>query len=177
MNAKQKLLARRTNYYNRSTFAYPPPLVGARQPDGMQWIEDGAIRQRHRVWADEAAAAAGHRRAIDHTGWYCDQYSDYPADAGTMRGCVTMLSHGRFVAGYRQTAFPWMRGKDESTGTCVDVTRLFTCEYEAAQYADECARIAAERESEYQQAERQRMEQEERDEALDMAHAESDFAD
>lgn len=174
---KARLMARRANYSKRSTFAYPPTLVGARMADGMQWVEDGAIRERHRAWADDVAKAAGHYRAIAHQGWYLDQYDPFPGDSGVARGCVIMLSHGRFIAGYRHTHFPWMRGKDDSTGTCVDVSKLFTCEYEAAQYADECARIAAERESEYQQEERERMEREEREEALDLAHAESDFGD
>lgn len=173
MNTQQKLLARRTNYAKRSTFAYPPTLVGARMDDGMQWIEDGAIRERQRAWADDVAKAAGHYRAIAHNGWYMGEPE--LGDDSTYRGCVLMLSHGRFIAGYRECGTPW-RAEDGS-GTCVDLGRVFTCEYEAAQYADECARVSAEQSREYYADERARIECEEREEALALAHAESDFAD
>lgn len=174
MNTKQRLLARRANKYGKtSTFAYPPALVGARQPDGMQWIEDGAITVRQRAWADDVAKAAGRWRVIDHTGWYMGEPD--MGDNSTYRGCVIMLSHGRFIAGYRECGAPW--GAEDGSGTCIDTGCVFTCEYDAAQWADECARVSAEQSREYYATERERMEREEQEEALDLAHAESDFAD
>lgn len=167
MNTKQRLLSRRSkSRAGKSTFAYPPCHIGARMDDGMQWIEDGCIRERHRVYADEVAAAVGRRRAIDHTGWFLSEFDD----VGTYRGCVIMLSHGRFIAGYRDTS-------GEDCRTCIDVTQTFDDEFDAAQYADECARIAAEHEREWRENERAAFEREERESELALAHAESDFCD
>lgn len=164
---KARILARRKA---RHTTA---PLVGARMDDGMQWIEDGAIRERQRAWADDVAKAAGHYRAIAHNGWYMGEPE--LGDDSTYRGCVIMLSHGRFIAGYRECGRPW--SAEDGSGTCVDLGHVFTCEYEAAQYADECARVSAEQSREYYAAEREREEREERKAELAEAHAESDFAD
>lgn len=141
--------------------------------DTMRWIEDGTFRERHRAWADDVAKAAGRYRTIAHRGWYMGEPD--LGDDSVYRGCVIMLPHGRFIAGYRECGTPW--GAEEDSRTCVDVGHVFTCEYEAAQWADECARVAAERESEYQQAERERMEREEREAELTSAHLESDFED
>lgn len=165
MNTKQRLLSRRSkSRAGKSTFAYPPCHIGARMDDGMQWIEDGCIRERKRLWSDEV------NTRMLHSGWYCDQYSDFPGEGGTYRGCVIMLSHGRFIAGYRDTS-------GEDCGTRIDVTQTFDDEFDAAQYADECARIAAEHEREWRENERAAFEREERESELALAHAESDFCD
>lgn len=167
MTTKERLRARR-RYSAVSRFAFPPLLVGRRAPDGMQWIEDGAIRERSRNWADDIARAVS-PRAIPHTGWYLDRYGPCAADDGKARGYVVGISHGRFLAGYRDT--------ESDCGTCFDTSRVFACEYEAAKWADECARIAAERESEWREQEREREREEERDRELAEAHAESDWHD
>ena len=81
-------------------------------------------------WADEISGAG-----IRHNGWYSDQYQDQ-----TIRGIVAMLPHGRFLAGYAM---------GEHMAAAIDAD-IYSDIVDAARMADECARIAAEREMEYQ---------------------------
>lgn len=96
-------------------------------------------------YADETDGAR-----IDHTGWFCDDYQDCK-----MRGIVGRLPKSRgFIAG-------WTMG--ESMASVWDLSGIYDNEREAAYGADECARIAAENEQEYQrQQEREREEEESR---------------
>lgn len=80
--------------------------------------------------ADEISGAG-----IRHNGWYSDQYQDQ-----TIRGIVAMLPHGRFLAGYAM---------GEHMAAAIDAD-IYSDIVDAARMADECARIAAEREMEYQ---------------------------
>ena len=84
-------------------------------------------------WADEVDGAR-----IDHRGWFCDDECDQ-----TIRGIVAALPHGRYLAG-------WAMG--EQMAASIGAT-VYTDAVEAAQAADEEARIAAEREREYRQKE------------------------
>lgn len=72
--------------------------------------------------------------SIRHTGWWCDDYQDSKAF-----GIVGSLSHGRFMAGYELTM------NDEH----VFFAELFTDASEAAQMADEHARVIADQEMEH----------------------------
>jgi len=86
------------------------------------------------------------------TEWYCDEFGDQ-----TMRGIILRLPHGRFLAGYSM-------GKGMSSAVSATV---YADEDEARAAADEEARCAAESEREYQAEEAARMEEEEREAALD----------
>ncbi len=73
-------------------------------------------------------------RGIEHEGWYTDtDCSD------TAIGIVGMLTHGRYIAGYRWTS------NDER----VYWPEVFTDENDAARMADEHARVFAENASDY----------------------------
>lgn len=86
------------------------------------------------------------------TEWYCDEFGDQ-----TMRGIILRLPHGRFLAGYSM---------GEGMSSAVSAT-VYTDEGEARAAADEEARCVAESEREYQAQEAARMEEEEREAALD----------
>lgn len=150
---KACLRRRRDNYMHRSTFAYPADVQSvARQPTdpNMYWVEhalDGRIVRFH-AYADECEDVG---RAIDHQGWYCDGDSGYLY--GLMRGAVFLLTHGRYVAGYvhgesRRKGFTEVTGLN---GATIDLHNTFDNARDAALMADEHARIAAEREREYQE--------------------------
>lgn len=81
-------------------------------------------------WADDVDGSH-----IHHSGWWTDDYCD-----SKIRGIVVLLPHGRFLAG-------WSMGKGMASTI---EPELFTDITEAAQQADECARVAAEHEREYQ---------------------------
>lgn len=78
-----------------------------------------------------------------HRGWYGDTENQESLHIGF----VACLPHGRFLAGYR------LEDTDERTY----FPQIFTCEFEAAKTADEHARVAAEREDEYQQRQNEAM--------------------
>ena len=84
---------------------------------------------RHEKFADECLGGPS------HTGWFtnadCDTYKD---GSGKARGIVGRLTHGRFIAGY------WCGDNDER----VYYNEVFDDETEAAQRADEHARVFAE---------------------------------
>jgi hypothetical protein len=72
---------------------------------------------------------------IDHTGWFCD-----PDGNNLCIGIVARLPHGRFITGYRLS----------DSGERVYFDDIYIDETEAAQMADEEARIYGELENEYQ---------------------------
>lgn len=149
---KARLQRRRDNYAKRSAFAYPTDVQSVtRQPSNpnMYWIEgalDGRIVRFH-AYADKCENVG---RAVDHQGWYCD--NEGYGFSGLMRGAVFMLTHGRYVAGYvhgesTRRGFAEMSG---TNGATIDLHNTFDNARDAALMADEYARIAAEREREYQ---------------------------
>lgn len=102
---------------------------------------------------------------MDHNGWYTDDFCE-----DTMQGVVILLSHGRALAGYRFSC---------NGGLTVD-GRVYDDPKEAAQQADEMARIAAEQEQEYQRDRREKQEAadelERAEEALEAAMLAADEA-
>jgi hypothetical protein len=94
------------------------------------WYEHGGGSFRHeRTYSD----VISHNR---HTAWYTD------ADCSdTCTGIIARLTHGRFIAGYL------MSMNDER----VWFDNIFHDQKEAAQMADEHARVVAEHEQEYDQ--------------------------
>ena len=66
---------------------------------------------------------------LQHTGWFTDSYQEE-----TVIGIIASLTHGRYIAGYRWTS------NDER----VYFGEIFIDETEAAQMADEHARVFAE---------------------------------
>ena len=82
-------------------------------------------------WADDVEGAH-----ISHSGWFTDDYGD----SEKIRGIVVLLPHGRYMAG-------WSMG--EGMASTLE-PGLFDAIDEAAQMADEHARVAAENEREYQ---------------------------
>jgi hypothetical protein len=72
--------------------------------------------------------------ARGYAGWFTDAYGDEKAI-----GIVGMLTHGRYVAGYRWTS------NDER----VYFDEVFSDEVDAAKYADQCAESFAEKERDY----------------------------
>ena len=81
-------------------------------------------------WCDEACDS------IQHSGWFTDEYGD----SEKIRGIVVLLPHGRYMAG-------WSMG--EGMASTLE-PGVFDAIDEAAQMADEHARVAAENEREYQ---------------------------
>lgn len=68
-----------------------------------------------------------------HSGWYTGR-------GGTVFGMVAYVGHGKWLAGYAYS--------DEDSGG-YHLDQFYTSEYDAANQADELARITAEREQEY----------------------------
>lgn len=81
-------------------------------------------------WCDDVDTS------IQHTGWFTDDYGT----GDKIRGIVILLPHGRFMAG-------WSMG--EGMASTIE-PGVFDAIDEAAQMADEHARVAAENEREYQ---------------------------
>lgn len=90
-------------------------------------------------FADEIAARNDHRRAIDHKGWFVDEFQ-----GEVMRGVVYKLARGRgYMVGY---ADPWNNGAaflEHSTAED---------DMQAAREADHIAEREAEKERDYQEA-------------------------
>lgn len=124
---------------------YHDPLPNSNEGRGF-YLGDAGMPCMRWAWADECEGAR-----IEHRGWFCDDSQDV-----TIRGLVLRLPHGRFLAG-------WTMGEGMASA-CEE--RLYHDIAEAAQAADELARIAAEREREYQAQEAARLEDEEREAAL-----------
>lgn len=77
---------------------------------------------------------------LGHNGWYTNEDGEtYRDGSGLARGIVAGLTHGRFIAGYH-----W-----GDNGERVYFLEVFTDETDAAQMADEHARVFAENEQEY----------------------------
>lgn len=72
--------------------------------------------------------------SIRHTGWYCDKHCEDKAF-----GIIGALSHGRFIAGYETTC----------NGEQVFFGDVFTDASEAANMADEHARVIADAEMDH----------------------------
>lgn len=95
---------------------------------------------RHSVWFTHGDAGLRGQRYADeintrirHTGWFCDADNQEKA-----RGVVALLTHGRFIAGY-----------EGSAGETVYFDNIHADEIDAANMADEHARIHAEAEKEH----------------------------
>jgi hypothetical protein len=88
---------------------------------------------------------------LRHDGWYCDNDMQHDVFVPV----VVRLPHGRLLGGYREP---------RNDGVCVDLDSIYTCEASASHGADEFTRIAAEQEREYQEEERVRMAEEEKEE-------------
>lgn len=116
------------------------PILPGRPADGWSFYLDSDFAPGLRwQYADEVAK-------IRHKGWFCDEHGDQ-----TIRGIVLALPHGRgWLAG-------WTMGEEMSS--CVE-RGIYDDQEEAGQIADECARIAAEREQEFQAEESARLEAE-----------------
>lgn len=97
---------------------------GARVP--VWYTQDGRQPFRDERFCDDVAR-------IDHQGWFADADGDE-----TVRGIVSRLPHGRFIAGYLSSV----------NGERVYFADLFDDEREAAHMADEHARVTAESERE-----------------------------
>jgi len=127
------------------TIEYNRPMA-----DGLRWVENIDKGLRFHAYADAVAKDHDRRRAIDHFGWFVDEFQDE-----CYRGVVVRLPHGRFVAGYAQSMDVATHGRgnwDNAQSACLDLTRTFDDDFEAALAADEIARIYAERELTYQEA-------------------------
>ena len=127
-NAGDWRTARTTGFH--SWHAYEGGLSAGRQPDGAPiWETHQGAYFRNEVFADKCDEAPRHIQRT--SGWYTDTDTEC-----TMRGIVARLPHGRYIAGYY-----WNRN-----GERVYFPQVYHCRREAAIAADECARIAAERE-------------------------------
>ena len=101
---------------------------GSNDSDSVWYCHTGA-QFRDERFADECPGGPGHR------GWFTNDYcSTYEDGSGKARGIVGRLPHGRFIAGY------WWGDNDER----VYYPEVFDDETEAAQMADEHARVFAE---------------------------------
>jgi hypothetical protein len=90
---------------------------------------------RNPQWSDEIVR-------LRHTGWFYD--AEFQEPGMVYRGFVESLTHERFVAGY----------EDIEAGSRVYFGNVFTNQEQAAQMADEHARVAAQREQESRAEER-----------------------
>lgn len=119
----------------------------------------GGLRWR---WCDDVPSVS-----IRHQGWYC---GDDEVQDDTMRGFVARLPRGRgYIIG-------WSMGAEMCA--VLDYSYVYDSERGAAYAADSMAEHAAERESDYQQKERERIEREEaRVEREEAQEREDDTAD
>lgn len=115
-----------------SDYYHAPKPIHGRHPGQGFYLDDAGMPARRWTWCDEVAGMH-----ISHNGWYCDRFGDQ-----TIRGIVVRLPHGRFLAG-------WSMG--ERMASAVDGT-IYTDEVEAAYAADEEARVAAEKQIEYEES-------------------------
>lgn len=123
-------LARAKNPVCGPYYHAPKPNTGGK---GFYLASDGMPSLRWN-YCDEVTAW------INHKGWYCDEFQDQ-----TIRGIVFYLPRSRgCLAG-------WTMG--ERMASEIDYT-IHETESDAAQAANELARIAAENEHEYQEKER-----------------------
>lgn len=133
---------------SRSVYYHSPkPLTGQPHPGKGFYLNDAGSPNRWK-WADKVTAAH-----INHIGWFCDE----DGDGDKIRGIVVLLPHGKFLAG-------WSMGEGMSSE--VD-GEIYTDETDAARAADNLAEAAADSEREYQEKERQLIEQEEANQGAD----------
>lgn len=106
-----------------------PVYYAERWPNGWRDLGD----------AHEVCRREGRPRLIEHTGWYCDQWQD-----GVIRGRVLQLPARNgspvYVAGTYCTDWD---------GVTLHLSSRFDDACDAALYADECARVAAEQSREH----------------------------
>lgn len=100
-------------------------------------FEVSALPGRVAGFADEIKRYE--RSIIDHSGWFCDPDQDSKA-----RGFVLHLTQSRYMAGYY-----W-----DSNGEYVLYPELYDNPFDAARAGDEHARVMAEKECEFQEADR-----------------------
>jgi len=99
-------------------------------------------------WCDEVEGMR-----IHHTGWFCDEHQD-----SKIRGLIMRLPKGRgFLAG-------WSMG--ESMASQVEISKIYSTPEQAARAADSMAEDTANKEHEYSEQERARIEAEEESERL-----------
>lgn len=109
----------------------PRPIAGGTHPGASFYLNSDFAPGLRWQWADQVSGAR-----IGHRGWYADDDQD-----ATIRGIVLRLPKGRgFLAG-------WSMGEGMASAT---EGMIFEDECDAALYAEECARVAAESEREYQ---------------------------
>ena len=109
---------------------YHAPKPNANNGRGF-YLDDAGQPFTRWQWADDVEGAH-----ISHSGWFTDDYGT----GDKIRGIVVLLPHGRFMAG-------WSMG--EGMASTIE-PGVFDAIDEAAQMADEHARVAAENEREYQ---------------------------
>ena len=147
-----------SEYRDRQWFGDTGPGAGARFESGgtpLRWLENtAAAGLRFIGWSDEISRRYG-SRSIDHTGWYCRD----DCQESTLRGGVWQLTgkgrRARYVSGYIE-----QEGRGEMNPGSAALA-LWTLEIgepgdgpdesamlSAAIYADNIARIAADRERE-----------------------------
>lgn len=112
------------------------PMPNANNGRGF-YLNDAGQPFKRWTWADDVPGSG-----IKHNGWFADLEQNQ-----TIRGIVARLPHGRFLAGYAM---------GEHMAAAIE-PEIFTDESQAAAMADECARIAAENEIEYQEKQAERM--------------------
>jgi hypothetical protein len=106
--------------------------------ENLRFFEDPSLAFRFAGYADDIAEKEGYRRAIDHKGWYTDEFQE-----DTYRGAVYRLPHGKLLAGYVESM---------SGGACIDLSETYTDGWSAAKQADRLAEIQAGKERDYQAA-------------------------
>lgn len=111
---------------------YHAPTPNSNNGRGF-YLDDAGQPFTRWQWADDVEGAH-----ISHSGWFTDDHGD----SEKIRGIVVRLPHGRFMAG-------WSMGKGMASTLEPDVYDDID---EAAQMADEHARVAAENEREYQES-------------------------
>jgi hypothetical protein len=111
----------------------PKPVKGSNHGTIFYLNSDGMPGMRW-AWCDEVEGVG---RSINHTGWYTDEHGD----GDKIRGVVFTLPKGRgFLAG-------WSMGESMASGVEYEV---YTGELDAAQAADDIAKLIAEVERESQ---------------------------
>jgi len=108
---------------------YHAPTPNSNNGRGF-YLDDAGQPFTRWQWADEACDS------IPYSGWYTDDHGD----SEKIRGIVILLPHGRYMAG-------WSMG--EGMASTIE-PGVFDDINEAAQMADEHARVAADAEYEYQ---------------------------
>lgn len=140
---QKRLRDRKSTFGCGDYYHAPKPISGHSNGMGFYLDSDGQPFGRW-MYCDDVNGAN-----IHHTGWFCDEFQD-----SKIRGIVARLPHGRgFLAG-------WTMG--ESMASEVDAY-VYDDEVDAARAADSLAEQAAERQREFEQEERERLEQEEVD--------------